>query len=133
MARLDGPELAGTAGRASTGHWARTCVRRRELAQSGMFLLIKVAGSLAAVYLGVVVLLTAFQDRLLFPRWAMGPDAPPPSAEHLKLDLDSGATLIGVYLPAPVAPRETTSLLLGFGGNHFQLRTCGLEDLACTA
>lgn len=83
-----------------------------------MFLFLKVICSLAALYLVLVVVIALVQDRLLFPRWAVGPGAPlPPTAERLVLDIGPGKQLIGVYLPSVETPREGAGLVLGFGGN----------------
>jgi len=83
-----------------------------------MLLVVKIAGSLAAVYVAVAVLMALLQDRLLFPRWAVGPGAPlPATAEQFGINVGAGDTLVGVHLPAAGEPGAEPRLLLGFGGN----------------
>ncbi len=83
-----------------------------------MLLVLKLAGGLAAPYLVLVILATLVQDRLLFPRWAMGPAAPlPPTAERLVVDVGSGEQLVGIHLPPEGQRQERARLVLGFGGN----------------
>jgi hypothetical protein len=68
-------------------------------------------------YLAILVLLYAFQTRLLFPTGAVGGAGPlPPGAERLTLKTPDGETLHGVHLP-PHAPGAQTPLVLGFSGN----------------
>ncbi|MFD3190901.1 alpha/beta hydrolase [Sedimentitalea sp. HM32M-2] len=91
-----------------------------------MCLFLKVICSLAALYLVPVVFMALVQDRLLFPRWAVGPGAPlPPTAERLALHIGPGEQLIGVHLPPVEVLREGSSLVLAFGGNAWNA-----EDLA---
>jgi uncharacterized protein len=83
-----------------------------------MLLFVKIAAGIAALYLIIVVLIALAQDRLLFPRWAMGSSvALPARAERLRLSIASGEELVGVYLPAEGATPEGAALILGFGGN----------------
>lgn len=83
-----------------------------------MFLFVKLAASITALYLIVVVLIALAQDRLLFPRWAMGGGVVLPAvAERLTANTDSGEELVGVYVPAALPPPEGAALLIGFGGN----------------
>ena len=79
---------------------------------------LKLAGSLVAAYLIVAGLAAAFQGKLLFPRWTVGPGAPlPQGAVRLAVAVESGAELVGVHLPAEGPSPEGASLILGFGGN----------------
>jgi uncharacterized protein len=82
-------------------------------------LLLKLAAGIAALYLVVIVLIALVQDRLLFPRWAMGDgtDLLPASAERLALKLATGEELVGIHLPAEPSPPEEAALILAFGGN----------------
>ena len=60
-----------------------------------MLLALKIAGSLAAVYVLVPVLTALLQDRLLFPRWAVGPGVPlPATAERLVITVGPGDELV---------------------------------------
>jgi pimeloyl-ACP methyl ester carboxylesterase len=80
-------------------------------------LLVKIAAGIAAAYLIVVVLMALAQDRLLFPRWAMGGGVTlPATAARLSLGTGSGDELVGVHLPAE-RPSPGAALVLGFGGN----------------
>jgi pimeloyl-ACP methyl ester carboxylesterase len=68
------------------------------------------------LYLSLLVLVFAFQGRLLFPAGAVGGAGPlPPGAERLSLDTADGNRLHGVHI-RPAAPSSGT-LILGFGGN----------------
>lgn len=89
-------------------------------------LVLKLAGGIAALYLGMVVVIALVQDRLLFPRWAMGAGSPlPPTAERLVVAAGSGDRLVGVHL-APERQRGAKgSLIIGFGGNAWNA-----DDLA---
>ena len=83
-----------------------------------MWLFVKFAAGLAALYLIVVALIALAQDWLLFPRWAIGEGAIlPGSAERLAIEVPSGATLVGVRLPAERKSPAETALVLAFGGN----------------
>ncbi|MDF0600178.1 hypothetical protein P1J78_05500 [Psychromarinibacter sp. C21-152] len=83
-----------------------------------MLLFLKLAGVLAALYLAAALTMALLQDRLLFPRWAVGPSlALPATAEQLTLTVEDGAELVGVHLPAKPRPPRGASLLLAFGGN----------------
>jgi hypothetical protein len=69
------------------------------------------------LYLAILVLLFAFQTRLLFPAAMVGGAGPlPPGGERLTLRAPDGETLHGVLLPAS-APSPGAPLILGFGGN----------------
>jgi hypothetical protein len=80
---------------------------------------LKLAGGLAGLYVLVVVLIALAQDRLIFPRWAMGHGAaaPPASAERISLKVASGQELVGVLLSAEIQPSRESAVILGFGGN----------------
>lgn len=83
-----------------------------------MLLVLKLTGILATAYLAAALLLTLFQDRLLFPRWATGPEPVlPATAERLTLTVEADVRLVGVYLPADTHPPAGAPLLLAFGGN----------------
>ena len=79
----------------------------------------KLAATLAAVYILVVLLMALAQDRLLFPRWAMapGPAILPASPERLSIRLAPGDELAGLLLRAKERPPDGAALVLGFGGN----------------
>ena len=81
--------------------------------------LLKIAAGLAVLYLAFVVLITLAQDRLLFPRWAMGNGAVtlPANAERISIEIPDVGPLIGSVLPAERAPPPGTARILGFGGN----------------
>jgi pimeloyl-ACP methyl ester carboxylesterase len=69
------------------------------------------------LYSALLVLIFAFQTRLIFPAGAVGGGARPlpPGAERLSLETPDGNRLHGVHLK-PTAPPSGT-LLLAFGGN----------------
>ena len=68
------------------------------------------------LYLALLVLVFAFQGRLLFPAGAVGAAGPlPPGAERLDFDTPDGKRLHGVHIK-PAGPSSGT-LILGFGGN----------------
>lgn len=97
---------------------SRTCARSAESRQSRMLLFLKFAGSAAALYLVLVVLIALLQDRMLFPRWAMGLGPPlPATAERLVVEAASGEQLFGVHMPPAERRGDAVSLVLGFGGN----------------
>jgi fermentation-respiration switch protein FrsA (DUF1100 family) len=74
------------------------------------------------LYIALLILVFAFQARLLFPAGAVGAAGPlPPGAERLSLDTPDGNRLRGVHIP-PFAPRSGT-LILGFGGNGWNADT----------
>lgn len=74
------------------------------------------AWAAGALVLAVAALALA-QDRLIFPRWAMGPPAPlPAGAEALEAWSDDGHRLQGVLIPARDGA-AAAPLLLAFGGN----------------
>ncbi|HYN22723.1 MAG TPA: hypothetical protein VE078_17315 [Thermoanaerobaculia bacterium] len=93
-----------------------------------MMAFVKLAASLAALYLAVIALIALAQDWLLFPRWAMGNGTVllPAAAERLTLEVSSGEKLVGVHLPADPPPREEASLILGFGGNAWNADTLAI-------
>lgn len=92
-----------------------------------MLLFLKIAGGVAAVYLIVAALIALAQDRLLFPRWAMGPGSPlPPNAERLVVSVASGEKLVGVHLPPEGERRGEADLILGFGGNAWNANDLAL-------
>src|SRR6056297_2667316 len=78
MAHLHRQEPACPAEAGSVRCRHRPCPACSQCQECRMLLLLKIAASLAALYLVVVVSLALFQDRLLFPKWAMGPGAPLP-------------------------------------------------------
>ncbi|MGY6634392.1 MAG: alpha/beta hydrolase [Alkalilacustris sp.] len=74
------------------------------------------AWAAGALVLAVTALALA-QDRLIFPRWAMGPPAPlPAGVEALEARSDDGHRLQGVLIPARDGG-AAAPLLLAFGGN----------------
>jgi hypothetical protein len=74
------------------------------------------------LYLALLVLVFAFQGRLLFPAGAVGGAGPLPSgAERLALDTSDGNRLHGVHIPPARTPSKT--LILGFGGNGWNAET----------
>ena len=63
----------------------------RAFRHSCMLLFLKLAAGIAALYLAIVVLMALAQDRLLFPRWAMGSGMKlPAGAEWLSVTIASG-------------------------------------------
>ena len=84
-----------------------------------MILFVKLAVSLAALYLLAIVLIALAQDWLLFPRWATGNGSVvlPTSAERLTLEVASGEEVVGIRLPVEARPAAEAALILGFGGN----------------
>ena len=75
------------------------------------------------LYLALLVLLYAFQTRLLFPAGlAKGSPALPPAAQALTLAAPGGETLRGVHIP-PASPRAGAPIVLGFGGNAWNAGT----------
>jgi hypothetical protein len=81
--------------------------------------LLKLAGGLAALYLAVALLITLLQDRLLFPRWALGSGevSLPADAERLSIDIPGVGPLVGNLLPADRPRPAGAARILGFGGN----------------
>lgn len=76
----------------------------------------------AFLYVALLLLVFAFQGRLLFPAGAVGATGPlPPGAERLALDTGDGHRLQGVHV-RPRAPASGT-LILGFGGNGWNAET----------
>lgn len=91
-----------------------------------MIFVLKLTGLLVALYLAMALLAALLQDRLLFPRWAIGSGpALPAGAERLALMVEPDAELSGVHLPAEESPPEGAPLVLGFGGNAWRA-----DDLA---
>lgn len=77
------------------------------------------------VYVALLVLVVAFQAKLLFPAGAVGPAGPlPAGAERLSLDTADGNRLHGVHLK-PVAAASGT-LVLGFGGNGWNAESAAI-------
>jgi hypothetical protein len=82
------------------------------------------------LYGAVLVLLFAFQARLLFPAGAVGGAGPlPPGSERLSLDTAEGHRLHGVHIRPSATPSGT--LVLGFGGNAWNADSAAayLHDL----
>jgi len=76
----------------------------------------------AFLYGALLVLIFAFQTRLLFPAGAVGGAGPlPAGAERLSLDTPDGNRLHGVHIRPALAPSGT--LILGFGGNGWNAET----------
>jgi pimeloyl-ACP methyl ester carboxylesterase len=74
------------------------------------------------LYVAILLIVFAFQARLLFPAGAVGGAGPlPPGAERLSLDTPDGNRLHGVHIP-PSGSRSGT-LILGFGGNGWNADT----------
>jgi uncharacterized protein len=90
--------------------------------------LLKIAVGLAVLYLAFVLLITLAQDRLLFPRWAMGNGAVtlPANAERISIEIPDVGPLVGTFLPAERAPPAGTARLLGFGGNAWDADSLAL-------
>jgi hypothetical protein len=77
------------------------------------------------LYVALLVLVFAFQTRLLFPAGSVGAAGPlPAGAERLSLDAAGGDRLHGVHLP-PSKPASGT-MILGFGGNGWNAETAAL-------
>lgn len=74
------------------------------------------------LYAALLILIFAFQARLLFPAAAVGGAGPlPPGAERLSLDVPGGHRLHGVHIKPSARPSGT--LILGFGGNGWNAET----------
>ena len=77
------------------------------------------------LYAALLLLLFAFQGRLLFPAGAVGAAGPlPAGAERLSLDTAGGNRLHGVHVRPSKAASGT--LILGFGGNGWNAETAAL-------
>ena len=77
------------------------------------------------LYLALLLLIFAFQGRLLFPAGAVGAAGPlPPGAQRLSLQSPDSNRLHGVHLPPSKAGSGT--LILGFGGNGWNAQTAAL-------
>lgn len=82
-----------------------------------MAVLVKILAAGATLWLAAVLALFLLQDRMLFPRWAMGPGPSlPATASEIRIHRPGGAVLVGYRLD-PTAPAEDAPLVLGFGGN----------------
>lgn len=93
-----------------------------------MLLALKIAASLVALYLVVVASVALLQDRLLFPRWAIGPASPlPASAQIIEFGTSSGDKLIGLHLRPDDGPPSEPGLVLGFGGNAWSANDLALH------
>ncbi len=82
------------------------------------------------LYAALLVLVFAFQARLLFPAGAVGGAGPlPAGSERLAVDTPDGHRLQGVRIPPSAAPSGT--LILGFGGNAWNAEAAAayLHDL----
>jgi pimeloyl-ACP methyl ester carboxylesterase len=74
------------------------------------------------LYLALLLLIFAFQARLLFPAGAVGAAGPlPPGTERLSLATADGNRLHGVRIGPSASPSGT--LILGFGGNGWNAET----------
>ncbi|HYG49186.1 MAG TPA: alpha/beta fold hydrolase [Allosphingosinicella sp.] len=68
------------------------------------------------LYAALLILIFAFQARLVFPAGAVGGAGPlPAGAERLSFESDGGDRLHGIHIRPAVRPSGT--LILGFGGN----------------
>lgn len=77
------------------------------------------------LYVALLVLIFAFQGRILFPAGAAGGAGPlPAGTERLGLDSADGHRLSGVRIRPLAAPSGT--LILGFGGNGWNAETAAL-------
>jgi pimeloyl-ACP methyl ester carboxylesterase len=82
------------------------------------------------LYVALLLLIFAFQARLLFPAGAVGGAGPlPPGSERLGLETADGSRLHGVHIRPSAAVSGT--LILGFGGNGWNAETAAayLHDL----
>ena len=69
-------------------------------------------------YAIILILLFAFQDRLLFPAKMIGAAMAPPGAAALSLQTPGGETLHGYHIPPTGGSAAAgPSVLIGFGGN----------------
>jgi uncharacterized protein len=93
-----------------------------------MMTLLKFAAGLAVLYLAFVVLITLLQDRLLFPRWAMGSGAVslPAGAERISIEVPDVGPLVGTVLPAEGASPIGSARLLAFGGKAWDADSLAL-------
>jgi pimeloyl-ACP methyl ester carboxylesterase len=89
------------------------------MARATAVTLLKLAGGLAALYLAFALLITLVQDRLLFPRWAMGRGEVglPAEAERISIDVPGVGPLVGAQLPAERPHPGESARIIGFGGN----------------
>ncbi|HYW14739.1 MAG TPA: alpha/beta hydrolase [Allosphingosinicella sp.] len=77
------------------------------------------------LYVSLLLLVFAFQARLLFPAGSVGGAGPlPPGAERLVLDTGDGDRLHGIHIAPRASPSDT--LILGFGGNGWNAETAAL-------
>ncbi len=74
---------------------------------------------LAVAYVGIVALMYASQDRMLFPTHLVSASEPllPASAVRLEVGTPDGELLRGVHIPAARERPGAPLILLGFGGN----------------
>jgi uncharacterized protein len=89
---------------------------------------LKIAGGLAVLYLAFVLLITLVQDRLLFPRWAMGGGGVtlPANAERISIEVPDIGPLVGTVLPGEPVPPVGAARILGFGGNAWDADSLAL-------
>lgn len=74
------------------------------------------------LYLALLLLIFAFQGRILFPAGAVGGAGPlPAGSERLSLETADGHRLHGVHIRPAAAASNT--LILGFGGNGWNAET----------
>jgi uncharacterized protein len=79
------------------------------------------------IYLAIVLLLWAFQTRILFPAGLVGPGGPlPPRTQRLVLATPDGHRLHGVHIPPAGEGRKAGPVLLGFGGNAWNAEAMAL-------
>ncbi|MFU8865424.1 MAG: alpha/beta hydrolase [Rhodobacterales bacterium] len=81
--------------------------------------LLKISAGACLLYIVCILLIALVQDRLLFPRWAMGGQtvALPATAERLSIEIEGVGPLAGAFLPADRTPPPGAALVLGFGVN----------------
>lgn len=74
---------------------------------------------LAVAYVGIVALMYASQDRMLFPTHMVSASEPPLPASAVRLEVGTpdGELLRGVHIPPAREPPVEPLILLGFGGN----------------
>jgi pimeloyl-ACP methyl ester carboxylesterase len=88
----------------------------------------KLALILAALYAAVITVMYLAQTWLIFPANLAGLSQVqlPPSAQHLEVRTPKGEALMGVRIPAKGERAQSTSTLIGFGGNAWNAEAMAL-------
>jgi predicted alpha/beta hydrolase len=88
----------------------------------------KLALILATLYIAVIAVMYLAQTWLIFPANLAGLSQVqlPPSAQHLEVRTPKGEALMGVRIPAKGERAQSTSTLIGFGGNAWNAEAMAL-------